>query len=340
MNTEENTEDNTEDSAVFIATVDLPVGPDEAFALVTEPERLRRWTAVCATVDLRAGGTWTWRVTPGHVAAGRVREVEPGRRLVLGWGWEGDEDLPPDTSTVTVTIEETEGGSRLTLTHDGLPSAESRAGHAEGWQHYLARLEQLAVKGDAGRDDWAWAPEDLDPITAGYAVLAAIQPMLRRLTAEDRPKPTPCGDQTCHEVAVHVMGSMTGLGGMAGVDVTMPAEGSLETKVSRMADEALRAWAARGLEGTVTDPAGGEVPATFGPTVIDVELLLHGWDIAQGSGQTIEVSDEVSGYVAELAEQIIPAGRGDAFADEVAPAAGAGPLDRLAAYSGRRAFSA
>lgn len=331
---------NTEINEVFTATVDLPVGPDEAFALVTEPERLRRWTAVCATVDLRAGGTWTWRVTPGHVAAGRVHEVEPGRRLVLGWGWDGDEALPPDSSTVTITIEEADGGSRLTLTHAGLPTAESRAGHAEGWRHYLERLELLAVKGDAGPDEWASSPEHLEPILAGYAVLAAIQPMLRRLTAEDKPKATPCGGQTCHQVAVHLMESMTGLGGMAGAEVTMPPEGSLETKVSLMADEALRAWAERGLEGTVTDPAGREVPAAFAPTVIDVELLLHGWDIAQGSGQTIEVSDAVVDHVAGLAEQIIPRGRGDAFADEVAAASGAGALDRLAAYSGRRALSA
>jgi len=320
---------------IFTRSVDLPVGPDEAFALVTDPERLRRWTAVCATVDLRAGGTWTWRVTPAHVAGGRVHEVEPGRRLVLGWGWEGDQALPPDASTVTVTIEEIDGGSRLTLTHAGLPTAESVAGHAEGWQHYLDRLELLAVKGDAGRDEWAWAPERLDPIIAGYAVLAAIQPMLRRLTADDKPKPTPCGGQTCHQVAVHLMGSMTGLGAMAGAEIAMP-DGSLESKVSQMADEALGAWAERGLEGSVTDPAGREVPAAFAPTVIDVELLLHGWDIAQGSGQTIEVSDEVVDHVARLAEQIIPKGRGDAFADEVAPTAGAGALDRLAAYSGRR----
>ncbi len=320
---------------VYTSTVDLPVGPDEAFALVTQPERLSRWTAVCATVDLRAGGAWSWRVTPGHVAAGLVHEVEPGRRLVLGWGWEGDDALPPDTSTVTVTIEEVEGGSRLTLSHEGLPSPESVAGHAEGWSHYLDRLERLAVKGEAGLDEWAWAPETLDPIVAGYAVLAAIQPMLRSLTADDKPRSTPCGGQSCHEVAVHLMGSMTALGAMAGASVEMPAEGSLEAKVTRMADDALRAWEVRGLEGTVVDPGGQELPAALGPTIIDVELLLHGWDIAQGSGRTIEISDEVVAYVGELAETVIPSGRGRAFADEVTPAHGDGALDRLAAYSGR-----
>jgi uncharacterized protein (TIGR03086 family) len=321
---------------VFTTTLDLPVGPDEAFALVTDPERLRRWAAVCATVDLRAGGSWRWLVTPGagHVAGGTIREVEPGRRLVLGWGWEGDESLPPDASTVTVTIEEAEGGSRLTLEHAGLVGTQLE-GHAVGWEHHLERLERYAVKGDAGPDEWAWAPDPLDPVVAGYAVLAAIQPLLRSLTPEDKPKVTPCGGQTCHEVAVHLMGSLQALGGMAGATIE-PPDGSLETKVTTLADQALQAWEARGLEGTVTDPGGREVPAAVSVTVIDVELLLHAWDIAQGSGRTIEISDEVVAYVAGLAERIVPSGRGDAFADEVAPADGAGALDRLAAYSGRQ----
>jgi uncharacterized protein (TIGR03086 family) len=325
---------------VFTASVDLPVGPDEAFALVTDPDRLRRWAAVCATVDLRAGGAWSWNVTPGHAAGGTVQEVDPGRRIVFGWGWQGDDTLPPDTSTVTVTIEQVETGSRVTLAHSGLPTQAQIDGHAQGWEHYLERLERLAVKGDAGLDEWGWAPDNLDPIVAGYAALSAIQPMLRRLTADDRPKPTPCPDLTCHEMATHLMGSMTGLGAMAGARVEMPAEGSLESKVSVMAGEALTAWRARGLEGTVTDSGGRELPATFGPTIIAVELLLHGWDLAEGSGQTIEVSDEVVAYIAELGEQIIPPGRGGPFADEVAAPEDAGALDRFAAYSGRRKVSA
>jgi len=323
---------------VFTSTVDLPVPPDEAFALVTEPERLRRWTAVAATVDLRAGGEWRWEVTPGHTAGGTIREVDPGRRVVLGWGWLGDDALPPDGSTVTVVVEPAEGGSRVTLTHAGLPTQQQVDGHAEGWNHYLERLELLAVKGDAGRDEWAWAPEQLDPITAGYAALAAIQPMLRGLTAEDRPKPTPCPELTCHQMAVHLMESMIGLGGMAGVALAIPEEGSLESKISWLADGALTGWRERGLDGMVTDPAGREIPAAFGPTVIVIELLLHGWDMAQASGQTIEVSDEVIGYVAELGRQVIDGGRGSAFADEISPVDGTSSLDRFAAFSGRRAL--
>ena len=329
---------NADVNPVYSSSVDLPVGPDEAFALVTEPERLRRWSSVCASVELRAGGAWRWHVTPSHMAGGTIREVDPGRRVVFGWGWLGDEALPPDASTVTVTVEPTGAGSRVTLTHEGLPDQQQVVGHAEGWDHYLERLERLAVKGDAGRDEWAWSPEDLDPVVAGYAALAAIQPMLRRLTPEDQPKPTPCTDRTCHQLAVHLMESLVALGGMAGAELEIPAEGSLESKVSMLADRALTAWHDRGLEGMVADPAGNEIPASLGPAIIDVELLLHGWGLAQGSGQTIEVSDEVVAYVAGLGEQLIEGGRGSAFADELTAEDGVGALDRFAAYSGRAAL--
>ncbi len=166
----------------FTKSVVLPVSPDEAFALVTEPERLRRWQTVTATVDLRAGGSYRWTVTPGHVAEGTYREVEPGRRVVFGWGWEGSEDLPRDASTVTISIEPVAEGSRVTLVHDGL-TEEQGAQHAEGWNHYVERLERLATTGDAGPDECAFAPEHLTPLLAAEAGLAALQPVLRNLTS-------------------------------------------------------------------------------------------------------------------------------------------------------------
>ena len=319
----------------FTKTAHLPVSPDEAFALITQPERLRRWQTVSATVDLRAGGAYRWTVTPGHVAAGTYREVEPGRRIVFGWGWEGNPELQPDASTVTVTIEPSEGGSLVTLVHDGL-TTEQAAMHAEGWNHYFERLEKLATTGSAGQDEWAWAPESLDPLTAADAALAVIQPILRNLTAEDRPKPTPCAEFTCHELAVHLFGSIQQLGAMAGATVVNPEEGSLENTVSVMAAQAIDGWRARGIEGTVPGSGGNEMPAAFAASILPVELILHGWDLAQGSGQELHVSDELVAYLQGLAEVYVPVARANgSFGAEVTPAADASPIDRLAAYAGR-----
>ena len=106
-------------------------------------------------------------------------------------------------------------------------------------------------------------PESLDPLTAAEAALAALQPVLRGLTAEDQPKPTPCDDFTCHDLAEHLMTSMEQLGAMAGATVTNPESGSLENRVSVMAAESIDGWRQIDLAGTVPGPGGGEMPASI-----------------------------------------------------------------------------
>ncbi|HSV38930.1 MAG TPA: SRPBCC domain-containing protein [Nocardioidaceae bacterium] len=307
----------------FTQTTELPVSPEEAFALITEPERLRRWKTVSAYVDLRAGGEYRFTIVPGQTAAGKYREIEPGRRIVFGWGWEGSPDLPPDTSTVTVTIEPTDAGSRVTLVHEGL-TPEQEESHGMGWHHFFERLETLIVKGDAGQDEWAWAPEQLDPSNAADAALSAIQPVLRALTREDQPKPTPCNDFTAHQLVVHLIESLVGIGGMAGTTIPAPDGPSAEDKVSVAAAAAIDAW--RGQD-------------EWQARLLPVELLLHGWDLAQATGQTVRVSDEVVGYVRGLAEAFVPGGRErGSFGPEVTASGDASPIDSLAAYAGRTAL--
>jgi len=322
----------------FTRTALLPVSTDEAFALITEPERLRRWQAVTATVDLRAGGSYRWTVTPGHIAEGTYREIEPGRRVVFGWGWDGNPELPKDASTVTITVEPADGGTLVTLVHEGLTEAQA-AMHAEGWNHFFDRLEKLAATGDAGPDEWAWAPENLTPVVAAEVALAVLQPVLRSLTGADRDKPTPCAAFTTHGLVEHLLGSLVQLAGMAGASLTVPEQGTAEDKVSVLAGGMIEAWRGVDLEGTL--PFGdGEAPASFLASILPVELLLHGWDLAQATGQQLHVSDEVVAYVREIGEGLIKAGRGRSFGDEVTPAPGASPLDAFAAYAGRTRISA
>ncbi|MDI3194996.1 SRPBCC domain-containing protein [Pseudarthrobacter sp. AL07] len=146
----------------FDKTIHLPVDADEAFALITQPERLRRWKTVAASVDLRVGGEYRWTIIPGHHAAGTFQEIEPGKRIVFTWGWESGTDLPPGASTVTITLEPVDGGTSLRLVHEGLTPEQSTA-HAEGWNHYLGRLvaETLSDSG-AGPDEWSAATDRVD----------------------------------------------------------------------------------------------------------------------------------------------------------------------------------
>ena len=104
---------------------------------------------------------------------------------------------------------------------------------------------------------------------------------------------------------------------MIGADVRNPEEGSLENRIAVMADQAITAWRARGLEGMVPGPGGGDFPAALAINILSLEFLLHAWDFAQASGQELTVSDELAAYVLGLAEQVVPGARqGGAFAPE------------------------
>jgi uncharacterized protein (TIGR03086 family) len=154
------------------------------------------------------------------------------------------------------------------------------------------------------------------------------------LTAEDTTKQTPCDDYDCRGLAEHLFGSIAGVGEMVGVEVTNPGEGTLEDRVSVMAGRVIDALAAYDAPEVV----GGGLPTAAAPTILSIEFLLHAWDFAQATGQQVRVSEEVVAWVAEHAAQIIEDGRGrGAFAAEVAADAYTSALDRLAAFSGRRA---
>lgn len=325
-------------------SVVVPLDAEATFALLTEPERLRRWQAVTARIELRAGGEYRWTIVPGHTASGTIAELEPGKRLVLTFGWEGTEDLPPGASTVTITLEPTEGGTSVHLVHSGL-TPEQAAGHLEGWNHYTERLVAAASHSDAGADEWASAPVT-DPVTAAEACLAICQLVLRKLGPSDAGTQTPCAKFNVDDLVEHLLGSLRSVGGAAtGSGLTPFAtaamakeSGSFEVRVADAAQVALEAWRKRGLEGTVR-LGSSELPATRAANILAVELLVHAWDFARAGGESIVVDEALSAYVLECARSLIaPQMRdGDNFAAELPAAPDADNLTRLVVFTGREA---
>jgi uncharacterized protein (TIGR03086 family) len=326
-----------ESAVPFEKAVLVPLGPDETFTLLTDPERLRRWQAVTARIDLRAGGEYRFTITPGHAATGTVTEVEPGRRIRFTWGWEGDASLPPGASTVTITLEPEEGGTRVTLVHDGL-TAEQRASHGVGWTHYLERLVAMAHNGDAGSDEWATFPDPLDELAAAESALASCQRVLRGLRPDDGTAATPCPEFSIEALVGHLVDSISSLGKAAGMVRAGTSGGSPENQVAEAGAAAIEAWRHHDLAGNVV-LRGGEVPARLVITILPVEILVHAWDFAEASAQELEIDDRVAAYVLELARTlIVPEMRdGPQFGAEVPAGPDASNLARLVAFTGRRA---
>jgi uncharacterized protein YndB with AHSA1/START domain len=132
-------------------SIDAP--PDIVFGFFTDPAKFILWLGRVVELDPRPGGVFRVDVNGRDVVRGEFVEVVPPRRVVFTWGWEGDGAAVGSGSTrVEVSLEpERNGGTRVRLTHSGLPEP-ARGGHDEGWIHYLARLRVAAAGGDPGPD--------------------------------------------------------------------------------------------------------------------------------------------------------------------------------------------
>jgi uncharacterized protein YndB with AHSA1/START domain len=107
----------------------------EAFANGAERSK---WEAVNYEIDTRPGGHLRWEL-PNIECEGRVEEVEP-HRLLRHTELTG----PHASSEVTVTFEEVEGGTRITITQAGFGDSEAwrgaLGGLSTGWDQAIADL--------------------------------------------------------------------------------------------------------------------------------------------------------------------------------------------------------
>jgi uncharacterized protein YndB with AHSA1/START domain len=120
--------------------VRLSAPPEEVFLYLTEPERYVRWQGVKAELDPRPGGVYRVWMDEDTIASGTFVEVDPARGVVFTWGWEGNQGVPPGSTTVEITLEADGDGTVLSLRHTGLPEGEAAAMHEEGWRHFTGRL--------------------------------------------------------------------------------------------------------------------------------------------------------------------------------------------------------
>lgn len=128
------------------------------FAAFTEIGELLAWFADGAVVGRRVGGNWAlgWYADEesdeGYHVFGTFEVFEPGARLVVrdlrfstpeGESWEG--------MTLSVSLEDEDGGTRVTVRQEGLGEGPSWdgyvAGLGPGWERSLADLRGWLEEG-------------------------------------------------------------------------------------------------------------------------------------------------------------------------------------------------
>ena len=125
----------------------------------TTPELVRRWwhanrgeMTVCE-IDLRVGGAWRYAMDVegfGEVGFhGEYREIVPNERLVSTEVYEGIPDADEHAALDTLTLEEVDGRTVMTVLVEH-PTKEGRDAHIEsgmedGMQDAMDLLEEVAV---------------------------------------------------------------------------------------------------------------------------------------------------------------------------------------------------
>ena len=149
------------ETTVYERTISIDASPETVWEFFVDPQKLVRWMGIDAALDPQHGGIYRCDVIPGHTARGEYVEVDKPHRLVFTWGWEGNPNVPPGSTTIEAELIAEGGGTTLRFVHRDLASPEQVASHAQGWDHYLARLEIAVVGGDAGDDPWVTRPPSM-----------------------------------------------------------------------------------------------------------------------------------------------------------------------------------
>ncbi|HEY9286720.1 MAG TPA: SRPBCC domain-containing protein [Candidatus Dormibacteraeota bacterium] len=124
-------------------TQQIAAPPELVFKYLTDPKRFVQWMGVGAELDARPGGRFRIDVDGEHIAVGEYQEIDPPRRLVMSFGWQGHPTVPPGSTTVEITLTPQASSTVLRLRHLGLPSSDERRQHTAGWELYTGRLRNL-----------------------------------------------------------------------------------------------------------------------------------------------------------------------------------------------------
>jgi uncharacterized protein YndB with AHSA1/START domain len=127
----------------FSTSIDIDAPPEVVFDHLVTPEGMLAWMGQRADLDATPGGVFAVDID-GNPIRGEYVEVDPPHSVVITWGVLGSDVLPAGSSRVEFRLTPIGAGTRLDLSHTGLP-AEEQPKHAEGWTHYLARLAEAAA---------------------------------------------------------------------------------------------------------------------------------------------------------------------------------------------------
>lgn len=139
---------DTQDRSISLKrTIDAPA--EELFAAWTDPALLEQWQADRAEFEAFDGGSFRFETDDEdgttHVVTGDVVSIEPDRRIVEIWRYQGEDDAQ-DESTLIVTFNALDADRTeivLLEVSDAHEDPQSRIFSLEAWNEALQELAEL-----------------------------------------------------------------------------------------------------------------------------------------------------------------------------------------------------
>ncbi|MGH9050608.1 MAG: TIGR03086 family metal-binding protein [Acidimicrobiia bacterium] len=187
----------------------------------------------------------------------------------------------------------------------------------------------------------------VEPIDQLDAVVPTLGDLVKGVRPDQLAAPTPCDEFTVRDLLGHFVGNVDrisdGFRGEAITDLAprpeMLGDDPGKTYDAVTADFGSRVREPGAMERTISlPPPFGEVPAPVLVRFVAFDFMMHSWDLATATGQAYSPPDELVAEADGFARQVIaPEMRQPGvFGAEVAPPAGATPLERVVAFSGRQ----
>jgi uncharacterized protein (TIGR03086 family) len=183
----------------------------------------------------------------------------------------------------------------------------------------------------------------MDPLAQFDVIVPTFQRLASDTSVEQLDRPTPCDEWRVRDLFAHITtGATTFAAAVRGDEAPGEVATGPDEIMAATANAALvdidEAFRGPGALVHVVDTPFGEMPGETFARLLAFDLLMHSWDLANATGQPLDVPSDVVAEVDGFARAALtPDLRGPGtFGPEVEPPDGASQLDRLAAFSGRR----
>ena len=183
----------------------------------------------------------------------------------------------------------------------------------------------------------------IELLDQGYAWTAA---RIAAVPADGLDAPTPCDLWSLQELLDHTIETLTMLtntvappGDTAPDTQDTPGVAALgsspwDRAIAELATRTGRAWEAPGIMDRSFDLPIGTMTTPMVASGMLLELVVHGWDISQATGEAARIPDALALPLLGFAREAVDEHRGDNFSADLG--IGDTPSDQLIAFLGRK----